>query len=45
MCAVCIQEPEKRPEEGIRHPGTGFISGCEPLGGCWERSLGLSQKQ
>jgi hypothetical protein len=35
----------RRPEEGIKYPGTGFTDGCEPPRGCWELNLGLLEDQ
>lgn len=34
-----------RPEDDIRHPGTGFIDGCESPCGYWELNTGPLEKQ
>lgn len=41
MCAVCMQEPEKRSEDGIRHPGTGVKSGVSHHVGVGNKSWGF----
>jgi hypothetical protein len=35
----------KRPEEGVRSPGTGVTDGCEPPCGCWEFNSGRMEEQ
>lgn len=35
----------RRPEEGVRSPGTGVTGGCEPPCGCWQPHSPLQELQ
>lgn len=34
----------RRPEEGVRSPGTGVTGGCEPSCGCWQPHSPLQEE-
>lgn len=45
----CLHLPQafRNPEsleEGVRYPGTGILSSCEPPSGSWELNPGLQQE-
>ena len=35
----------RRPEEGVREPGTGLTGGCDLPCGCWELNMGPLEEQ
>jgi len=45
LCGVSVSVHMRRPEEGVRGPGTGITHSCKPPCGCWKLILGCLQKK